>query len=456
MTDQAKDIYCGGAVRGRGRPWTLDHGFLLMIFLGLMLLNPKTAWARHVNLIVIDGTINPAVADFIHENIVRTQAEGALALVIQLDTPGGLLSSTKTIVKDILGAPVPVIVYVAPSGAGAGSAGVFITMASHVAAMAPGTNIGAAHPVSGGGQDIEGDMREKIENFTASFGETIAQRRGRNVEWAERAVRESVSITEAEALEKNVIDLVARDLQDLLRQAEDLKVEVGNTEVALDFKESRTADGQVRVVAIDMRLKQKVLNVIADPNIAYLLMMAGILGLYLEFSHPGTILPGLAGGICLLLALTAFQVLPINYAGLLLILLGMGLLLAELFLPSFGILGIGGIVSFALGSLFLFDTPESDLVVDRSIIFTVVACVSAVMLIVGSLAIGAWRRKSLLGQEGMVGEIGEVKVRLSPRGRVWVHGEYWNAESEEEMEAGEQVRVVGIVGMVLRVRRLVS
>jgi membrane-bound serine protease (ClpP class) len=420
----------------------------------LVLFGAERARAQHVNRIVIDGTINPAVADFIHESIVRTQTEGGSALVIQLDTPGGLLSSTKTIVKDILGSPVPIIVYVAPSGAGAGSAGVFITMAGHIAAMAPGTNIGAAHPVSGGGQDIGGDMGEKIENFTASFGETIARRRGRNVEWAEKAVRESVSITEAEALEKNVIDLVAKDLQDLLRQAEDRKVEVGNAEVVLNFKDARAVDGQVPVVTIDMRLKHKVLNLLADPNIAYLLMMAGLLGLYLEFSHPGTILPGLAGGICLLLALTAFQVLPINYAGLLLILLGVSLLVAELFLPSFGILGVGGIVSFALGSLFLFDTPESDLMVDRSVIFAVVACVSGVMLIVGSLALATWRRKSLLGQEGMVGEIGEVKVRLSPRGKVWVHGEYWNAEGEEELEAGEQVRVVGVERMVLRVRRV--
>ncbi len=414
----------------------------------------KASWANHVNLIVIDGTINPAVADFIHESIARTRDEGALALVIQLDTPGGLLSSTKTIVKDILGAPVPVIVYVAPSGAGAGSAGVFITMAAHIAAMAPGTNIGAAHPVAGGGQDIQGDMREKIENFTASFGETIARRRGRNVEWAEKAVRESVSITEVEALEKNVIDLIASDLQDLLRQAEDREVEVGNTKVALNFKSAKGADGQIRISTLEMRLKHKVLNLLADPNIAYLLMMAGILGLYLEFSHPGTVFPGLAGGICLLLALTALQVLPINYTGLLLILLGVSLLIAELFLPSFGILGVGGIISLALGSLFLFDTPESDLMVDRSVIFTVVACFSGIMLIVGSLAIKAWRQKPLSGMEALVGEIGEVKVRLSPRGKVWVHGEYWNAEGEEEIEVGERVQVSGVKGMTLKVRRV--
>ncbi|MCS6924461.1 MAG: nodulation protein NfeD [Candidatus Binatia bacterium] len=407
----------------------------------------------HVTLIVIDATINPAIADFIRESINKSFQEGALALIIQLDTPGGLLNSTKTIVKEILGAPLPVIVYVAPSGASAGSAGVFITMAGHIAAMAPGTTIGAAHPVAGGGQDIKGDMREKIENFTASFSEAIAQRRGRNVEWAEKAVRESVAITEVEALQKKVIDLVAVDVQDLLRKAEDRKVEVGTTKTTLNFKAAQTPEGAFRVTTLDMRLKHKVLNILADPNIAYLLMMAGLLGLYLEFSHPGLLFPGLAGGICLLLALTAFQVLPINYTGLLLILLGIGLLVAELFLPSFGILGVGGIVSFVLGSLFLFDAPDSELVVDRGMITTVALCISAFMLFVATLAVRAWRQRPVSGLEGLIGEVGVVRERLAPRGKVWVHGEYWNAESDEEIEEGQKVRVVGMDRMVLRVRR---
>ncbi|MGH7962217.1 MAG: NfeD family protein [Candidatus Binatia bacterium] len=409
-----------------------------------------------MNSITINATINPAVADFIHESITFSSQDGAQALIIQLDTPGGLLTSTKDIVKDILGAPLPVIVYVGPSGASAGSAGVFITMAGHIAAMAPGTTIGAAHPVGGGGQDIEGDMREKIENFTASFSESIAQRRGRNVEWAEKAVRESVVITEVEALQKKVIDLVATDIQELLRKAEDRKVEVGNTKRTLDFENTRTADGTVRVTTLEMRLKHKVLNVLADPNIAYLLMMAGILGLYMEFSHPGTLFPGLTGGICLLLALAAFQVLPINYTGLLLILLGVGFLVAELFLPSFGILGIGGIVSFVLGSLFLFDTPDAELLVDRSIILTAALSVSAFMLFIGTLAVRTWRRQPVSGQEGLIGEEGEVRVRLAPSGKVWLHGEYWNAESDEKLEVGQKVRVVGISGMMLRVRKITA
>jgi membrane-bound serine protease (ClpP class) len=432
--------------------------FVLVACIQVFFSEPRTVAAAatapptHVNLIVLDTTINPAVADFIHESITRSAQENAAALVIQLDTPGGLLNSTKTIVKDILGAPVPVIVYVAPSGAGAGSAGVFITMAGHIAAMAPGTTIGAAHPVSGGG-NIEGDMREKIENFTASFSEAIAQRRGRNVEWAEKAVRQSVSITEVEALQKKVIDLVAADMQELLRKAEDRKVDIGNTKIPLNFKAAREEDGTVRVTTLEMRLKHKVLNILADPNIAYLLMLAGLVGLYVEFSHPGAIFPGLAGGICLVLALTAFQVLPINSTGLLLLGLGMALLVAELFVPSFGVLGVGGIISFVLGSLFLFDAPAEELAVDRGLIVTAALCVSAFMLLVGTLAVRTWRQRPTTGREGMIGEIGEVRERIAPRGKVWLHGEYWTAESEEELEVGQKVRVIGINHMVLRVRK---
>ncbi len=410
--------------------------------------------SAHINLIVVDAMINPAVADFIRESIDHASKDGALALIIQLDTPGGLLTSTKTIVKDLLDAPLPVIVYVAPGGSGAISAGVFITMAGAIAAMAPGTTIGAAHPVAGGGQNIEGDMREKVENFTASFSESIAQRRGRNVEWAEKAVRESVVITETEALEKKVIDLVAADVQDLLRQAEDLTVEVGSVKQKLDFAAAEGAGGLFRVVTQEMRLKHKVLNVLAHPQVAYLLMMAGILGLYMEFANPGLLFPGLTGAICLLMALTAFQVLPINYTGLLLILLGIALLVTELFVPSFGILGVSGIVAFVMGSLFLFDSSDAEFAIDRGIIFTVALCAGLFILIVGTLSMKAYRLRAVTGKEGLIGEVGEVRVRLAPRGKVWLHGEYWNAETEEEaIEAGQPVRVVEINHMVLKVHR---
>lgn len=405
----------------------------------------KISSAPHVDLIHIDGSINPAVDDFLRESIGRARTNGARALIIQMDTPGGLLTSTRTIVKDLLGAPVPVMVYVAPGGAGAGSAGVFITMAAHIAAMAPGTNIGAAHPVAGGGQEVKGVMGEKIENFTASFAESIAQKRGRNTEWAIQAVRKSVAITETEALKINVIDIIAKDLGDLLKQAHGRKVDLDGRIEVLDLKD-------VRIDRYEMNLRQKLLNAIADPNIAYLLMMAGLLGLYMEFSNPGTIFPGVAGAICLILALTAFQVLPINYAGLGLIILGIALLVAEAFAPSFGVLGIGGILSLALGSFFLFDA-ETDLMVDRSIIFTAVGTLGTFMLAVSYLVVRSQQSKPTMGMEGLIGEIGEVRSKLGPAGKIFVHGEYWNARADGEIDVGEKVQVIGYDGMALRVRR---
>ncbi len=400
----------------------------------------------HVNLIVVDGGINPAVNDYIRESIQRAHDGNARALIIQLDTPGGLLSSTRSIVKEILSAPLPVIVYVAPSGAGAGSAGVFITMAANIAAMAPGTNIGAAHPVSGGGKEVKGVMGEKIENFTASFSESIARRRGRNTEFAIQAVRRSMSITDTQALEKGVVDFIATDVSDLLRQASGRTVDVGADKHTLNFN-------GVSVLHFEMGLKQKVINILAHPNVAYLLMMAGILGLYMEFSNPGTLFPGIAGGIALLLALASFQVLPINYTGLLLIGLGMCLLVAEAFLPSFGLLGIGGVISLALGSLLLFEVEGSDLSLDRSIVFAAVGTLSVFVLGVAFLVVNSQRRKATLGFDGLVGEVGEVRERLDLKGKVFVHGEVWNAEGAERIEPGDRIEVVGYDRMILKVKR---
>ncbi|MBP1688848.1 MAG: Membrane-bound serine protease, partial [Deltaproteobacteria bacterium] len=286
-------------------PYAISHLRRLRVFfhlataLPLLLLaaavgHAHAAQVKHVDLIVVDAGINPATADFIHESLGTAERNGAAALVIQLDTPGGLLDSTKLIVKDLLGAPLPVIVYIAPSGAGAASAGVFVTMAAHLAAMAPGTNIGAAHPVGGQGETIGGDMREKVESFAASLSKAIAQERGRNVEWAEKAVRESVSATEQEALKLHVVDLIAPSVEDLLRQATGKEISINGRRTTLDLA---GAD----IVLRDMRLKQKILNVLSNPNVAYLLMMAGVLGLYVEFTHPGVFFPGIAGAICLLL-----------------------------------------------------------------------------------------------------------------------------------------------------------
>ncbi len=423
----------------------------LVCLAAVILAGQPQAATRTVYRMVLDGPITPAVADYIRSSIETAEEAGAAALIIELDTPGGLLNSTKTIVKEILGAPLPVFVYVAPGGASATSAGVFITMAAHVAAMAPGTSIGAAHPVGGQGQDIEGDMREKVENFTVSFGGSIAERRGRNVEWAEEAVRESVAITETEAVEMNVIDFVAADLKELLEKATGKEVEVDGETVVLDFSSSLDADGEPLITDVEMTFRQRVLTVITDPNIAYLLMMAGMLGLYMEFSNPGSIFPGVIGAICLLLALLAAQVLPISSTAVLLMLLGMSFLVAELFLPSFGVLGFGGLIALTLGSLFLY-TPESTLIVDRSLIAATVAIFGTVLMLVLFLLVRDRRKRPSLGEEGIVGELGMSVTRIDRTGKVKVHGEIWNASSEEAIETNRPIRVEAVKGMKIRVR----
>ena len=397
-------------------------------------------------MIAIDGSINPAVDDYIREGIARAKSNGARALIIQIDTPGGLLSSTRTIVKEMLGAQVPVMIWVGPSGAGAGSAGVFITMAAHVAAMAPGTNIGAAHPVAGGGQEVKGVMGEKIENFTASFSESIAQKRGRNAEWAIEAVRKSVAITESEALKKNVIDIVAKDIDDLLKQADGRKVD-------LDGKMHVLALKDVKIDRHEMSLKQKILNTLADPNIAYLLMMAGLLGLYMEFSHPGVVFPGVAGAICLLLALASFQLLPLNYAGSGADRIGHSVDRCRGVRAEFRGIGCRRNYFVSFGLALSVRHESSDLAVDRSIIFTAVATVGAIMLALSYLVFESQKLTPTMGMDGLIGEIGEVRGKLEPAGKIFVHGEYWNAEADTEIDVGENVEVIGYQGMRLKVRR---
>ena len=419
--------------------------WLVVMALAALIATSVRAEAAVVARIVVEGAIGPAVSGFVNESIARARDEGAAALVIELDTPGGLLTSARTIVKDLLAAPVPVVVYVAPSGAGAGSAGVFVTMAAHVAAMAPGTSIGAAHPVGGGGEDIKGTMGEKIENFTASFSESIARQRGRNVKWAVKAVRQSVSVAADEAAKLKVVDLVARDLDDLLGQIEGRTVEIGSEKRVLRLK-------PVEVRDYEMRLSQRVLAVLADPNIAYLLMLAGLLGLYVELTHPGVLFPGIAGSICLLLALTAMQVLPVNTGALALIVLGVALLVAEAFLPTFGVVGVGGLVAFLLGSLFLFDSPGDEVQVARVIIVGAGGGLAAFILVVGGLVAGRRNIPARLGAEGMIGAVGTARDRLAPAGTVLIQGEYWTAETDEAIEAGAPVEVTGVEGLRLRVR----
>jgi len=409
------------------------------------------ATAATVYRAVVEGPISPATSDYIQAALDEASEEQAAALVIELDTPGGLLNSTKTIVKALLASRVPVIVYVAPSGASAASAGVFVTLAGNVAAMAPGTTIGAAHPVSGGGSDIEGDMRTKVENFAVSFVESIAERRGRNVEWAAKAVRESVAITETEALELGVIDIVAANVDDLLVQADGREIEVEGAKRTLSLLGPAPDNAAPTVVDVPMTLRQRVLSVITDPNIAYLLMMAGMLGLYMEFSNPGVIFPGVVGAICLLLALLAGQVLPISSTGVLLIVLGMAFLLAELFMPSFGVLGFGGLLALTLGSLFLY-TPESELAVDRSLVTVTIALFGCVLAVILLLLVKDRRRPATTGAEGLVGELGRTLGPVERTGKVRVHGEFWNAHSDVLIEANRPVRVVAVEGLTLRVR----
>jgi len=408
---------------------------------------PAAAAGAEVLHLQIDGVINPATVSYISEGLAEAQARNAVALLIELDTPGGLLESTKLIVKDLLGAPRPVLVYVGPSGAGAASAGVFVTMAGNIAAMAPGTTIGAAHPVSGGGEDVEGDMGEKLENFVVALSRSIAEQRGRNVEWAEKAVRKSVSITEREAVKLKVVDFVADSVADVLVQASGRTVQVGGKPVTL-------ALAGATIAPFDMRIGQKVLNFLAHPNIAYLLMMAGLLGLYVEFTNPGVIFPGVAGAIALILALAALQLLPVNWAGLALIVLGVAMLIAEVFLPTFGVVGVGGMVAFVLGSLLLFDTPDAAIRVDRGLIFGAAATLGSFALVIGWLVVRTQRQPSSVGAEGMVGEVGEVRrVDANGRLKVFVHGEYWEAVSDDALAIGEAVEVVAVDGLRVRVRR---
>lgn len=400
--------------------------------------------APRVHLVRIDGAITPAVVDFLRDSLAHAERERAAALVVEIDTPGGLLTSTRTIVQDLLGARVPVISYVAPSGAGAASAGVFIVMAANVAAMAPGTNIGASTPVEGSGGDIPGAMGRKVKSFTASFAKAIAERRGRNVEWAVRAVRRAVSVTDREALEVGVIDLVAADVPDLLAQANGREVEVAGEKRTLDVAGATVVKG-------DMSVRQRVFAFLADPNVAYLFMLAGLLGLYLELSHPGVLLPGIVGGICLLIALASFQILPINIAGLALLVLGVAMLVAELFLPSFGIVGVGGLVAFVLGSLFLFDAGETGIAIDRRLIASAAAAVGTIMLVLAFLVARALRRKPATGREGLIGATGEARSELAPAGTVFLHGELWRARSRERIPVGAPVRVIGMDGLTLEV-----
>jgi membrane-bound serine protease (ClpP class) len=434
----------------RAAPWIIFALFPIMICWRAPALATDSGLpqgARHVDAIEISGPINPASADYINDSLAQGQADGAVALVIQIDTPGGLLSSARDIVKALLNSPLPVIAYVAPAGASAASAGTFVVVAADIAAMAPGTTIGAAHPVGMGGGNVEGSMGQKLENFTASFAKTIAAQRGRNEAWIEDAVRKSSSLDDREALKLHVIDLVAPSLPNLLSQLSGRRLSLpGGRTVTLDLSGAS-------INRRSMRFGESVLNWLADPNLMYLLMIGGLLGLYFEFAHPGVFLPGVVGGICLLLALASFEVIPINIAGFLLILLGAALLISELFVTSYGVLGIGGVVAFVLGSLFLVDTSQTNLAVNRATIGGAAAVFSVAVLGLGYIVVRERRRPAMTGREGLIGEIGEVREAIAPgaTGRVLVRGELWRAASDTSLTPGTAVRVTAVRGLEIKV-----
>jgi membrane-bound serine protease (ClpP class) len=389
----------------------------------------------------VSDAISPGIAEFIRNGIKKAENEQAACLIIELDTPGGLAESMRKIIQDILASKVPVVVYVAPGGARAASAGVMITMAADIAAMAPGTNIGAAHPVGAGGQEIEGKMSEKVVNDMVAHAKSVAERRGRNQQWVEKAIRESVSATETEALKEGVIDLVARDTEDLIRQLDSRSV---------------TGKGILRLAGarrtvIEEDLRTKILKTISNPNIAYILLMIGLAGLYFELSHPGAIFPGVVGGICLVLAFFALQTLPVNYAGILLIVLAIIFFILEMKITSYGMLSIAGTASLLLGSLMLFESEGPGEGVSWRVLIPTLGLISGFFTAVAFLVFRAQVSKPKTGSAGLVGEVGVVRQTLAPEGKVFVHGELWNARAHAPIEEGVRVRVVKVTGLVLEV-----
>jgi membrane-bound serine protease (ClpP class) len=404
---------------------------------------PARAADAPVATVRIDGVISPVTLRLVETALARAQPDKAQALVIQLDTPGGLERSMRAICQRLLNAEIPVIVWVGPTGARAASAGVFITLAGHVAAMAPATNIGAAHPVAVGG-GVDKESLRKIENDAAAFVRTIAADRGRNADWAEKAVRQSVSITEREAVKLNVIDLVADSIPDLLAKVDGRAVKTAKGTVTLATKAAMARP-------IEIGVRDRFLNVITDPNVAYVLMMLGTLGLIFELSNPGAILPGVIGGISLILAFFAFQSLPINFAGVLLILFAIVLFIAEVKVVSHGVLAIGGVVAMALGSLMLYDEPEAGFRVSWLVVVPTVAVTAGIFLFALTAGVRALARRPQLGAEALVGATGTAYEALTPQGHIKLKGEIWRAVADRAVPEGAPVRVVAVDGLTLRV-----
>ncbi|MCE5212837.1 MAG: nodulation protein NfeD [Deltaproteobacteria bacterium] len=403
------------------------------------------------NVITVDGVITSPTAKYIAASIEQAKKDNAEGLIILLDTPGGMDTAMRDIAKSILNAPVPVIVFVYPSGARAASAGVIITEAAHIAAMAPGTNIGAAHPVSiglgGSPEDKDKTMSKKIENDAAAYARSIAKTRGRSEEWVEKAVRKSESITAEEALKLNVIDFVAPDVNKLL--------------VAIDQKEVNLAGGKKKISTKNavinhkkMGTREGILSAISDPNISYILLLVGLAGLYFELSTPGAILPGVIGGISLLLAFFGLSTLPVNYTGILLIIFGVILFIAEIKVMSHGMLTVGGIISLVLGSLLLFDTPEPALRLSFQVLVPAIIVASGFFMVVIWLAVKAQLRRHFSGAEAMIGAEAKVMKDIDNEGEVFLMGEYWKAISEEPVKKGARVKIIRVDGLKLIVEEI--
>jgi membrane-bound serine protease (ClpP class) len=417
------------------------------VAVALLMAAAAPARAATVSTLELDGVITPVTVRLVAGAIEQARKDSAAALVIQLDTPGGLERSMRSIVRDMLSSPIPIVVYVSPTGGRAGSAGVFITLAAHVAAMAPATNIGAAHPVAVGGGQADKESMKKVENDAAAFIRSIALERGRNVEWAEKAVRQSVSATEREALKLGIIDLVAESLPDLLAKIDGRQVKTAAGPVTLHTKGATPK-------AIEVGWRDRFLGLITDPNVAYILLMLGMLGLFFELANPGVILPGVIGGISLILAFFAFQSLPINWAGLLLILFGIVLLLAEIKVVSHGVLTIGGVIAILLGSVMLVNTQELPVRVSWAVIVPVVATTAGVFVFLVSAGLRAQLQRPATGSEEMLGSVAVARTPLDPEGQVFVRGELWRAVADDgPIREGERVRVVGVDSLTLRVTR---
>ena len=425
---------------------TVKYKFVFFFTL-VVVFYPYLSQANEGYLLKVEEIISPAVSDLIASTLEKAKQNNIPFIIIQLDTPGGLATAMYQIVKDILNSPVPVIVYVAPSGARAASAGAIITLAAHISAMAPGTNIGAAHPVTLGTK-IPEKMEEKVVNDMVAYVKSIAKKRGRNAKIAEKMVRKSISLTADEALKQRVIDMIADSLPVLLKKIKGQKV-------STVIGERTIPDRGMQIKEIKGGLRYNILRILSNPNIAYLLMMIGLAGLYFELAHPGAVLPGVIGAISLVLAFFAFQTLPVDYAGILLIILGIIFFILELKITSYGLLTIAAIFCYTLGSIMLFHQAPGYLRISWEVLWPTLALISAFFIGVITLVVKAQRTRIKSGEQAIVGETGEVRetIKIGKTGKVFVHGEYWNAESNQTILPGEKVEVIGVKGLKLIVRK---